>query len=183
MAEKATGNQTTPFHTKALLESEFYSWIVSNYVKNKRCHRFIHITDESTFRLNAHVAYQNSHHRVLENPYYGINRGTQTCQKVNVWYGILFDRNVSSYLMSNQSALRWICGFDPIHCPSRSPEITPLDFLLWDALTQRVYWKHLPYDREALRDSIHEALNEPHTMFRGGSRYVEMCNCYSFLDY
>ena len=47
-----------------------------------------------------------------------------------------------------------ISRFDNIHWPSRSPDLTPVDFFLWGYLKDRVYTGR-PQTREELKQSIH----------------------------
>jgi hypothetical protein len=36
-------------------------------------------------------------------------------------------------------AEKWLGTYGPIRCPARSPDLTPLDFWLWDYFQDQVY--------------------------------------------
>ena len=89
-----------------------------------------------------------------------------------------FSRPVRKWLDSNFGT-RWIGRGGPIHWPPRSPDLTPLDFFLWNRLKSVVYSPQ-PRTLDKLKDNIktairHIPLEEAANVHRSITRRVLKC--------
>ncbi|XP_076237366.1 uncharacterized protein LOC143181061 [Calliopsis andreniformis] len=69
-----------------------------------------------------------------------------------------FGRSVREFL-NNTYEDRWIGRLGPVAWPPRSPDLTPLDFFLWEYVKQKVYGVEIE-SVDMLRDRIQNAFEE-----------------------
>lgn len=80
---------------------DFCAWVQGQIEEDRRFHKFILFSDESTFTSNGTVSSQNCRWWADRNPHFTIECRDQYHFKVNVWCGIFRNRLIGPYFFRN----------------------------------------------------------------------------------
>jgi hypothetical protein len=71
--------------------------------------------------------------------------------------------NAVTRFLNENLPVRWIGCESPKAWPPRSPDLTPVDFFLWDCVKDQVYVSPLPNNLQELKDGIRQALESAYS--------------------